>query len=126
MSSNSITIEANNKRVDTLFTRFAAIYGQLWLTAYNNEKVLDFAVKEWAESLIGFDNSVLKEALQRVKKECMFPPALPLFVDFCNSIKSRRKQIFFISVPHTPAKPEIVKYNLEKMKETLIKEKKES
>ncbi|KTC66350.1 Legionella vir region protein (plasmid) [Legionella adelaidensis] len=125
MSSSSTSIEANEKRIDTLFTRFAAIYGQLWLTAYQNQKVLEFAKKEWSESLLGFDNSILKEALVRTKKDCMFPPALPLFVDYCQSIKSRRTPNIFLSVPHTPAKPEVVKYNIDKMKESLTKGTKE-
>ncbi|WP_158616468.1 hypothetical protein [Legionella septentrionalis] len=97
----------------------------MWLTAYQNEKVLEFAIKEWAESLIDFENTILKEALQRTKKECMFPPALPLFVDFCKTIKTRKYPNVFVSAPHTPAKPEVVKYNLQKMKESLVKRNKE-
>ncbi|HBD7044922.1 TPA: hypothetical protein KLD82_003282, partial [Legionella pneumophila] len=57
-SSTSIQQEAYDKRVDTLFLRFNAIYGALWLSAYNNEKALEAAKLEWADSIKEFDSQV--------------------------------------------------------------------
>ena len=67
-SSYSKSPVETDKRIDTLFTRLAAIYGQLWLKAYENEKVLAFAKKDWSESLHRFDNKTLKEALTKFKE----------------------------------------------------------
>lgn len=72
MSSNSAQPPVSDKRIDTLFARFNAIYGYLWLSAYNNAKVLDIARLEWSESLQEFDNQVLKLALEKTKKLNIF------------------------------------------------------
>jgi len=69
MSSNSTQPPVSDKRIDTLFARFNAIYGYLWLSAY----ILDIARLEWSESLREFDNQVLKLALEKTKKTEHFP-----------------------------------------------------
>lgn len=124
-SSLSNSNNTHDKRIDTLFTRFTAIYGQLWLTAYQNEQVLTFAKREWSESLRGFDSQVLKLALERSKKTNLFPPTLPAFTACCTTIKmelqTRRQTSTFVSEPHKKASPEVVTFHLQQIKAMLNK-----
>lgn len=113
----------NDKRIETLFTRFTAIYGQLWLVAYQNEQVIGFAKREWAESLNEFNNQILKLALERTKKTNLFPPTLPVFVACCSTIQkeveTRNQSNTFKAEPHKKASLEVVRLNIKKMKDHL-------
>ncbi|RAP38515.1 hypothetical protein B1207_01105 [Legionella quinlivanii] len=41
----------NDPRIDTLFRRFAAIYGHAWWSVYKSEGLLELTKQEWSESL---------------------------------------------------------------------------
>lgn len=129
MSSNSAQPPVSDKRIDTLFARFNAIYGYLWLSAYNNAKVLDIARLEWSESLQEFDNQVLKLALEKTKKTEHFPPSLPLFYECCLTIKkgiqAHQEALTKKKETHTPTDPKIVKFHINEMKKYLFKDQKE-
>ncbi|HAU0368268.1 TPA: hypothetical protein JBF73_03550 [Legionella pneumophila] len=112
--------------MDTLFARFNAIYGYLWLSAYNNAKVLDIARLEWSESLREFDNQVLKLALEKTKKTEHFPPSLPLFYETCLTIKkgiqARQEALTKKTETHTPTDPKIVQFHISEMKKYLFED----
>lgn len=128
-SSNSAQPPISDKRIDTLFARFNAIYGYLWLSAYNNAKVLEIARLEWSESLQEFDNQVLKLALEKTKKTELYPPALPLFYVTCLTIKksteARKESLTKKTEAHIPTDPKIVQFHINEMKKYLIKHPKE-
>ncbi|HAT1868186.1 hypothetical protein [Legionella pneumophila] len=129
MSSNSAQPPVSDKRIDTLFARFNAIYGYLWLSAYNNAKVLDIARLEWSESLQEFDNQVLKLALEKTKKTELYPPALPHFYVTCltikKSIEARQEALTKKTEAQIPTDPKIVQFHIDEMKKYLFKNPKE-
>ncbi|HEM0351343.1 TPA: Vir protein [Legionella pneumophila] len=85
MSSTSVKPEANDKRIDTLFTRLGAIYGHVWWSSYKSESLLNLAKKEWSEGLARFNNASLKEALFYFRENSNFPPTLPQFIERCKA-----------------------------------------
>lgn len=131
-SSTSIQQEAYDKRVDTLFLRFNAIYGALWLSAYNNEKALEAAKLEWADSIKEFDSQVLTFAVEKIKRTQQRPPVIPVFVELCisiqKSIKAREEALRAKPENHKRTDPQIVKSHIKEMMEKLtspsVKEKK--
>ncbi|MFO3209685.1 hypothetical protein SC371_03560 [Legionella pneumophila serogroup 2] len=128
-SSNSGQPPVSDKRIDTLFARFNAIYGYLWLSAYNNPKVLEIARLEWSDSLQEFDNQVLKFALEKTKKTEHYPPSLPLFYECCltikKSIQARQEALKKKTEVHIRTDPKVVQFHINQMKESLFKEAKE-
>ncbi|HAU2201631.1 TPA: hypothetical protein JBK63_16385, partial [Legionella pneumophila] len=74
-----------------MFLRFNAIYGALWLSAYNNEKALEAAKLEWADSIKEFDSQVLTFAVEKIKRTQQRPPVIPVFVELCISIQKSIK-----------------------------------
>ena len=75
-----------------MFSRLGAIYGHLWLSLYQNERLLAFAKKEWSEGLQEFDNTTVKEVLLTYREKSAYPPTLPKFIESCKNIK-RRKEV---------------------------------
>lgn len=111
-------IDPYDPRIDTLFTRFTAIYGQLWLSIFQNEKMISFAKKEWSQSLKKFDSSTLQKALCFFKEQKQFPPSLPQFIEHCKSIEARKMPITPRET-RKPANPEMVKQHIKAMLEKL-------
>ncbi|QBR84679.1 hypothetical protein E3983_10070 [Legionella israelensis] len=120
-SSQSVKAEISEKHIETLFIRFTAIYGHLWLNAYQNEHVLETAKKEWFESLLPFKGIYIKEALQLIKKQSHFPPSLPMFVDCCKAVEARYKPLTHSTEPVKKSAPEVVKRYINQMKSYLRK-----
>jgi len=83
------------KRIETLFLRFAVIYGHVWQTLYQNENLLVMAKKEWHVTLRPFDNQTIKAALEHCREYSPFPPTLPGFIENCKTIVKRSR-------PYTP------------------------
>lgn len=119
--ATSFTSAGNDKRIDTLFMRFTAIYGQLWLNAYQNERVMVVAKKEWSESLRRFDNQILKQALHQIKAQCHYPPSLPMFVDCCKALEARCYPVAEKEEPFQKCSPEIAEYYMQLIKSYLNK-----
>ncbi len=120
-SSPSTQPEIREKHIETLFIRFASIYGHYWLNTYQNERVLNAAKKEWLESLSAFKGKYIKEALQLIKKQNHYPPSLPMFVDCCKAIEARYKPSIHATGFEKKSTPEVVNHNISKMKEYLRK-----
>lgn len=77
-------------RMDVLFTRLGAMYGQLWWNNYRTESLLLLAKQEWSEGLQRFDNQILKEVLVTYREQKTYPPSLPQFVECCKAALNRR------------------------------------
>lgn len=105
-------------RMDILFTRLGAIYGQLWWTNFHNEQMLSLAKQEWSEALERFDNQILKVVLNQIREIRHFPPSLPQFVDSCRAELNRRAPKFirdYCKVSHI----ETAKFHLQAIKTIL-------
>lgn len=110
-----------DKRIDTLFTRFGAIYGHMWANNFQTVQSLKTFRQEWSEALSRFDNSTLKEVLVECRESKRYPPTLPEFIASCKDKVARR----------IPAKPreaqrqinisEVAISHLKQMKEALLR-----
>ena len=86
ISTNTQKISA---RINVLFLKFAAFYGQVWKSLFKHGDFLTFTKIEWDKGLNRFDNQVLIEAIERCRDgrdHKDFPPTLPQFIDLCRSI----------------------------------------
>lgn len=80
-----------NKRIDHVFIRFSAIYGQLWNSIYKTESFIALAKEEWRESLEKFDNKTLGRALNYCRQKESWPPTLPKFIEICKVMVNQNK-----------------------------------
>ncbi|KTC76185.1 Legionella vir region protein [Legionella birminghamensis] len=90
MNTHSQTSSTYDLRIDILFTRLGAIYGQLWWNNYRNEELLLLAKQEWSEGLKRFDNQIFKDVLVVYREQKNYPPSLPQFVESCRAAQARR------------------------------------
>lgn len=90
MSSSSKDIDKVDKRIDLLFSKFAAFYGHVWRSQFKDEVFLKFAKKEWQEALSEFTDDVLTKAVLNCREFYEMPPTLPQMLQCC---KGARKQI---------------------------------
>ncbi|MBA2648205.1 MAG: Vir protein [Legionella sp.] len=107
-------------RIDILFTRLGAIYGQLWWNNYRTENLLLLAKKEWSEGLKKFDNQVLKEVLVICREQKNYPPILPQFVESCRATQARRIMPL-AKESANPSNLEVAKLHIAAMKTLLNK-----
>ena len=116
-SLNSKTTE-QHKRIDRLFLRFAAMYGQVWRSQFKNDEYLSFTKGEWLEGLSKYDDKVLDTAVQLCRNKKEFPPTLPQFIDFCEQASNKHK-FFKADKSSTHQNPELAKAYLQKIKQIL-------
>lgn len=90
MTTTSQTSSTYDLRIDILFTRLGAIYGQLWWNNYRTEDLLLLAKQEWSEGLKRFDNQIFKDVLVIYREQKNYPPSLPQFVESCRAMQARR------------------------------------
>lgn len=90
MNTTQQTSPTYNLRIDILFTRLGAIYGQLWWNNYRTEELLLLAKHEWSEALKRFDNQIFKDVLVIYREQKNYPPSLPQFVESCRATQARR------------------------------------
>ncbi|WP_392536728.1 Vir protein [Legionella sp. 227] len=117
-SSNSAPTEEHHKRIDRLFLRFAAMYGQVWRSQFKSDEFLVFVKGEWQQGLLGYADNILELAIELCRKNKELPPTLPQFIDFCKNCS--KKSSFFI--PDESPKnnnPEVAKTHLQKIKQIL-------
>ena len=115
MSSSSGNQEEYDKRMDTLFSRFAAIYGHVWISSYPTEVSLKFAKCEWSDALTRFDNQVMKQALIDIREHNKFPPTLPEFIACCKEKLARRKITTVDKKEIQPTDPKVARKHLKAM-----------
>ena len=118
-SSNSDENAIYDKRIDTLFIRFAAIYGHLWVNNFNDERTIYFAKKEWSEGLKPFNNAIVKEALLQFREKHRFPPSIPEFIACCKEKVARKQLTTVLSEPIKKPSPEVAKHHINMMKAAL-------
>lgn len=90
MNTPSQTSSTHDLRIDILFTRLGAIYGQLWWNNYRTKDLLLLAKQEWSEGLKRFDNQIFKDVLVIYREQKNYPPSLPQFVEICKATQARR------------------------------------
>ena len=119
MLSNSRDSNKTEKRIDMLFSRFAAFYGHVWRSQLKDEMFLKFAKTEWQDGLSEFTDAVLTKAILDCRTFYELPPTLPQMIQCCRQI---RKQTSFYAVKtHTPANKAVVTSCLQRCKEILAK-----
>lgn len=106
--------EQTKEAINTLFSKFAAIYGNAWRNQFKSNEFLEFAKNQWAEALMDFSEDIINLAIILCRKKQKFPPSLPEFIDYCQQVK--RKTVFYQPEEIEPANPEIAEFNLMKMK----------
>lgn len=95
MSSSSNDIYKVEKRIDLLFSKFAAFYGHIWRSQFKDEAFFKLAKKEWQEALSEFTDAVLTKAILGCREFYELPPTLPQMIQRCRQIK---KQVTFCVV----------------------------
>ena len=120
MSSSSKDISKVDKRIDLLFSKFAAFYGHVWRSQFKDEVFFKFAKKEWQEALSDFTDHVLTKAILNCREFYELPPTLPQVIQCCRQLK---KQTFADAAKetHVPANPAIVLSCLRRCREFLAK-----
>ena len=119
MSSSSKDSSKTEKRIDLLFSRFAAFYGHIWRSQLKDEKFLKFAKTEWREGLNEFSDEVLTKAILSCREFYEFPPTLPQMIQCCR--KLRKQMSFYVVKTHVPANKAVVTSCLQRCKELLAK-----
>ena len=120
MSSSSGNIYKIEKRIDVLFSKFAAFYGHVWRSQFKDEVFLKFAKKEWQEALSIFSDEMLTKAILNCRDFYELPPTLPQLIQCCRQIKNHT----FVDVvkdTYVPANPAVVLSCLKRCKEILTK-----
>lgn len=91
MKSNSIALpptkEPKIERINTLFTRFAAIYGGLWTSRLPNQQALQITQETWERGLNAFNDEQIVQGLQKCIDPFFayvdHPPTLGQFIQLC-------------------------------------------
>ena len=120
---SSLSNDANNqsKRIDLMFTRFAAFYGHVWRSQFKDENFFGFAKKQWQEGLTNFSDEILDKAIVHCRETYEMPPTLPQVIILCRQIK-KRIEFYVPSTDYNPAKVEVVLHHLRQCKDILIKQ----
>jgi hypothetical protein len=118
--SNSKDVDKADKRIDFLFSKFAAFYGHVWRSQFKDEAFLNFAKKEWREALGEFSEAVLAKAVLNCRDFYELPPTLAQVLQCCWQIK---KQTSFYTVEkiQVTANKALVESCLQKCKDILAK-----
>ena len=118
MSSGSRDSSKAEKRIDLLFSKFAAFYGHVWRSQLKDEKFLKFAKSEWQEGLSVFTDAVLTKAILNCREFNEFPPTLPQMIQYCRQIR-KQTSFYVVKKTHVPANKAIVTACLQQCKELL-------
>ena len=120
MSSSSTEINKSEKRIDLLFSKFAAFYGHIWRSQFKDEVFLKFAKKEWQDALSGYSDVVLTKAILNCRDFYELPPTLPQMMHCCRQIK-KQTSVEVVAEKYVPANKELVLSCLQRCKEFLNK-----
>lgn len=100
-SSNLAPTEEGRKRIDRLFLRFAAMYGQVWRSQFKSDEFLVFVKGEWQQGLLTYADNILDLAIDLCRKNKELPPTLPQFIDFCKNCSKRSSFLYLMKLPKT-------------------------
>lgn len=118
-SSSSNTFKAE-RRIDLLFSKFAAFYGHIWRSQFKDEVFLKFAKKEWQEALSEFSDEMLTTATLSCRDFYELPPTLPQMLQCCRQIK-KQTTIHVVKESYVPANKALVESCLQRCRESLGK-----
>ena len=118
MSSSSSNTFKAERRIDLLFSKFAAFYGHIWRSQFKDEVFLRFAKKEWQEALSEFSDEMLTTAILKCRDFYELPPTLPQMLQSCREIK-RQSFVQVVEAHYVPPNREIVESCLQRCKEIL-------
>jgi hypothetical protein len=120
MSSSSKDTYKVEKRIDLLFSKFAAFYGHVWRSQFKDEVFFKFAKKEWQEALTEFTDEEITKAILSCREFYEMPPTLPQVIQCCRQLKKQT----FVDVAkemYVPANPAVVRACLQQCREFLAK-----
>jgi len=117
MSSPSSDINRDARRIDVLFSKFAAFYGHILRSQFKDEVFLNFAKKEWQEGLKAFTDAIVEEATKGCRDFYEMPPTLPQMIHYCREIKKRKE--FRVKAADTRASEAVVNGCVKRCKELL-------
>lgn len=120
MSSNSKTTFKAERRIDMLFSKFAAFYGHVWRSQFKDEAFLNFAKKEWQQALEQFSNAVLDKAILHCRDNYELPPTLAQVFQYCKGLK-KRDDFYVRAAPFVRADSKVANFNLTQCKKFLSK-----
>lgn len=120
MSSNFKSSFKAEKRIDLLFSKFAAFYGHIWRSQFKDEVFFNFAKKEWQEALSDFTDAVLTKAILNCREFYELPPTLPQLLQCCKQIK-KQEAFYIVKQAYEPANKAIVASHLQRCKEILAR-----
>ena len=87
--SNSKEATLHERVIETLFIRFAAIYGHAWSSLHKEGRFIETFKREWADALSKFDKTIIRDALIYCRSRYRLPPTLPEFMECCKSFQNR-------------------------------------
>lgn len=111
-------IRSDSKRIDMLFSKFAAFYGHIWRSQFKDEGFLGFAKNEWREGLHEFSDDVLIKAIRTCSEFYLMPPTLAQMVLCCQKIKKCSMPLWEPTT-YVPASREVAEFNLQQCKDIL-------
>ncbi len=120
MSSSSNNTCKADRRIDLLFSKFAAFYGHVWRSQFKDEVFLKFAKKEWKEALSEFSDVVLTSAIVNCRGFYELPPTLPQMLQACRQIK-KQSSSQIMKEHYVPPNSQLVESCLQRCKEILGK-----
>ena len=120
MSSPLNNTDKADKRIDMLFSNFAAFYGHVWRSQFKDDVFLKFAKKIWQEALMDFSDSIINKATIQCRDFFELPPTLPQLLHCCRQIK-KQTTFYVVKNAGVPADPIIVKSFLEQCRKILTK-----
>lgn len=119
MSSPSADTSKLSKRIELVFSRFAAFYGHVWRSQFKSEHFLVFVKKEWEAGLQVFSDATIEQAILHCRDFLEMPPTLPQLIGQCKAIE-KRKHFFVAKEDVGLAAPETVASHLQQCREFLI------
>ena len=120
MSSPLNNTDKADKRIDMLFSNFAAFYGHVWRSQFKDDVFLKFAKKIWQEALMDFSDSIINKATIQCRDFFELPPTLPQLLHCCRQIK-KQTTFYVVKNAGVPADTIIVKSFLEQCRKILTK-----
>lgn len=120
ISSSSSDIYKAEKRIDLLFSKFAAFYGHIWRSQFKDERFLEFAKKEWQDALSEFTDAVLTKAIVNCREFHELPPTLPQVLQCCRKVK-KQGSFCVVNSENGSVSKEIMASHLKRCKEILAR-----
>jgi hypothetical protein len=91
-STPSTSQKPVSKRIEVLFSRFAAFYGYVWRNQFKTPEFVQFAKREWEEGLKAFDDEILNIVIEETRNFYELPPTLPSLISHCRKVRNRKLQ----------------------------------